>query len=89
MAYWLTGQSRTERTNASTTGLLDVRTGEWDVSLIGRLGLPPDLFGELVDPGTPVGPLLATVRADLGSPPVSASWRSARTTPPPPWSPCR
>ncbi len=69
VAYWLTGQSHTERTNASTTGLLDVRTGEWDVTLLGRLGLPPDLFGELVDPGTPVGPLLGTVRADLGSPP--------------------
>src|SRR5690606_25881111 len=31
IAYLLTGRQVAERTNASTTGLLDVRTSEWDV----------------------------------------------------------
>ncbi|GAA4348793.1 rhamnulokinase [Angustibacter luteus] len=64
---WLTGRSTTERTNASTTGLLDVATGRWDEDLIGRLALPRRLFGELVDAGDTVGPLLPGVAAQVGS----------------------
>jgi rhamnulokinase len=55
LAYWLTGRTVAERTNASTTGLLDVRTREWDNALIERLGLPRYLFPELVDPGEVIG----------------------------------
>lgn len=51
----LTGRSVAERTNASTTGLLGVRSGEWDDGLIETLGLPRYLFPELVDPGAVVG----------------------------------
>lgn len=70
LGYWLTGRAVTERTNASTTGLLDVRSGDWDDELIARLGLPGSVFTELVDPGTTVGRLLP----DLGLPdiPVTA-----------------
>jgi rhamnulokinase len=57
LAYWLTGQVATERTNASTTGLLDVRTGQWDDELVERLGLPRRLLGRLVDPGEVIGTL--------------------------------
>ena len=59
LASWLCGERANERTNASTTGLLDARSGEWAHELIGRLGLPARLFGALVEPGTPLGPLLA------------------------------
>lgn len=41
LGYWLTGREVAERTNASTTALLDPRTGQWDWELIDRLGLPP------------------------------------------------
>lgn len=64
--YWLSGEVVAERTNASTTGLVDVSTGEWDRSLIDRLGLPGSVFGPLVDPGTPVG-----VVGELGVPLVA------------------
>ena len=30
IGYWLTGAQVTEETNASTTGLLDAKTGNWD-----------------------------------------------------------
>ena len=36
-----------EETNASTTGLLDARTGQWDRELISRLGLPADLLPDV------------------------------------------
>ena len=39
IGYWLTGRAATERTNASTTGLLGV-DGTWDTELESMLGLP-------------------------------------------------
>lgn len=57
IGLWLTGVAVTEATNASTTGLLNVTDRRWDDELIGRLGLPRDIFGDVVDPGTIVGPL--------------------------------
>jgi rhamnulokinase len=68
VSWWLTGTAATERTNASTTGLLSPATGEWDVELMGRLGLTPDLFAPLVDPGASLGPLLPSVAAVIGAP---------------------
>jgi rhamnulokinase len=65
--YLLTGRAVTERTNASTTGLLDVKTREWDENLISRLGLPRAILGELADPGAVVGPLLPHVAAEVES----------------------
>lgn len=59
LAYWLSGELANERTNASTTGLLDARTGEWALELIERLGLPARPFGALVEPGVRLGDVLA------------------------------
>lgn len=67
LTFWLTGHAHTERTNASTTGLLDVRTSEWDRALIAKLGLPDRLLADLVDPGTTIGLLGDQVRTDLGA----------------------
>ena len=66
LGYWLTGEVGAERTNASTTGLLDVRTGEWSSELAGRLQLPWSILPPLRDAGSVVGPLRAEVAADLG-----------------------
>ncbi|KQR46859.1 carbohydrate kinase [Frigoribacterium sp. Leaf164] len=68
-SWWLTGTAATERTNASTTGLLSPVTGEWDAELVRRLGLDPGLFAPLVDPGTSLGPLRPSVAAAVGAPP--------------------
>jgi rhamnulokinase len=59
LALWLSGELANERTNASTTGLLDAHTGEWSHDLISRLGLPARPFGALVEPGTSLGRVLA------------------------------
>ncbi len=68
LAHWLTGAEVTERTNASTTGLVSVTTGDWDDELIASLGLPRTLFTDLVDPGTTIGTLLPEIGAAVGAP---------------------
>ncbi|KEP74480.1 carbohydrate kinase, partial [Microbacterium sp. SUBG005] len=55
LAERLTGRRVAERTNASTTGLLDVRTGEWDTALAEALGIPSSVLPPLVDPGETIG----------------------------------
>ena len=53
---WLTGELANESTVASTTGLLDARTGSWARGLIERLGYPQKPFsGDPVEPGVTVG----------------------------------
>lgn len=75
IGYWLTGVPAAERTNASTTGLLDVHTQHWDEHLLEALGIPRSLMPRLVDPGTTIGMLDAGVADRLGfrtRPPVTA-----------------
>jgi rhamnulokinase len=55
VAYWLTGEIGAEYTNASTTQLLDVHTGQWATALMDRLGIPSALFPPIRQPGTPIG----------------------------------
>jgi len=50
-----------ERTNASTTQLLNARTGLWDDELFARFELPRGLMPAVVDAGTAIG----TVRPEL------------------------
>jgi rhamnulokinase len=58
-ALWLSGELANEATAASTTGLLDARTGTWARAVIERLGLPAAPFrGDPVEPGTVLGPAL-------------------------------
>ncbi|NYD67546.1 rhamnulokinase [Agromyces atrinae] len=67
IGYFLTGESVAERTNASTTGLLDVSTGEWDTELASRLGIPTGILPRLVGAGERVGSLLPYARRELGT----------------------
>ncbi|QNE46296.1 rhamnulokinase [Glaciihabitans sp. INWT7] len=66
--FWLTGEHFAERTNASTTGLLDITTGEWNETLISRLGLPAGLLAPLVSPGSSIGTLLPSMATEFGIP---------------------
>lgn len=73
IGYWLTGDMATERTNASTTGLLDVRTQDWDRDLCHRLGVRDTLFPSLVDAGTGLGGVRADVGRWIGAPGLTVS----------------
>jgi len=66
LGFWLTGSMFTERTNASTTGLLDPVTGQWQLELLQRLGISPSTLPPLIDPGTTIGELLPEVAAQIG-----------------------
>ncbi|PNI07066.1 rhamnulokinase [Arthrobacter sp. AFG7.2] len=68
IAFLLTGQRRTEATNASTTGLFDAVAGEWATEFLTALGLRKDLFPPLVQPGETVGTLLPGIAARVGLP---------------------
>jgi rhamnulokinase len=71
-ALWLTGELVNESTAASTTGLLDARSGTWARELISRLGLPAAPFsGDPAEPGTTIGPVLAH-HEGVGGVPVHA-----------------
>ncbi|WP_349898991.1 rhamnulokinase [Parafrigoribacterium soli] len=64
---WLTGEHRAERSNASTTGLLNLATGDWDDELVARLGLPRAMFPALTGAGVTVGGLLPGVAVEIGA----------------------
>ncbi|MCL2499184.1 MAG: rhamnulokinase [Defluviitaleaceae bacterium] len=55
--YRLCGAVSNEYTNATTTGLVNARTRQWDREIISRLGFPAHLFGKLTQPGTVIGKL--------------------------------
>ena len=56
-AYFLTGVKKGERTNASTTNMLNPVTREWDVELLEKLGIPARILPPLIDAGTAYGSL--------------------------------
>ncbi len=55
--YFLTGIKVNEYTDASTSQLLDPRTRSWAYDVIAAFGLPVEIFGTLIQPGTVLGPL--------------------------------
>src|SRR6266542_3833703 len=64
--HYLCGAIGCERTNASTTQLLDVATGEWEDGLFETLGLPRRLMPPLIDAGRDLGPISPTRWQALG-----------------------
>jgi rhamnulokinase len=69
LGAWLTGELRTEITNASTTGLLDARTRSWSAELLEALSIPAELFPPLIEPGQVIGSIRTDVAARTGLPP--------------------
>jgi len=66
MTYWLTGSVGAELTNASTTGLLDVRSRTWSLKLLAAAGIKAGLLPDLHEPGSRVGEVLPDVLAAVG-----------------------
>ena len=55
LLYKLCGVKSHEYTNATTTGMINAKTKEYDPEIISRLGLPSNLFKFLQNPGTKLG----------------------------------
>lgn len=60
--YRLTGELISEKTNASTTQLLNLATKEYDEELLNLIGVNREQFAVLTDPGKFVGPLRPALR---------------------------
>ena len=55
--YLLSGQAHNELTIASTSQLLGIKGDQWDAEVLDRLQLQSDLLGEVLWPGTRLGPV--------------------------------
>ncbi len=55
LLWKLCGVKAREYTNATTTGMVSAQTGEFDLDIADRLGLPRALFPKLQQPGAVVG----------------------------------
>jgi autoinducer 2 (AI-2) kinase len=53
LIYRLSGVLAVEPSNGSTTGLFDLRTRAWDVSIARRCGLRDDIFPDVLECGVP------------------------------------
>lgn len=72
--YWLTGVIACEFTDATTTQFYDQRAKGWAVDLLQKMGLPDDIYPNVVEPGTVLGDLVSWVadEVSLKSAPVIA-----------------
>lgn len=66
LRYFLTGEKSSEYTIASTSQMLDARTGSWAADLLDRLGIPKKILAEIISAGTMAGKLTAVVAGELG-----------------------
>ena len=66
LLYKLSGVKAREFTNATTMGMINSKTLEFDREIIGALALPPQLFPKLSQPGTKLGRLLPEIAAEVG-----------------------
>ncbi|MHB1355136.1 MAG: rhamnulokinase [Anaerolineae bacterium] len=64
--YWLTGEQVNEFSNATTTQCYDPVQGDWAYDVINKLGIPPQIFGPIVQPGTIIGSLRAPLAEECG-----------------------
>ncbi|KRE49632.1 rhamnulokinase [Paenibacillus sp. Soil522] len=65
LRYFLTGEMFNEFSNATTTQLYNPVTGSWDEELIRAIGISPDLFGKVVQPGAKAGSLRPSLCEEL------------------------
>ncbi|MDE6565800.1 MAG: rhamnulokinase, partial [Clostridia bacterium] len=55
LAYYLTGNICIERSNASTTGLLNIKGDDWNFDLINKLGIDKKIFPKIIVDGDKYG----------------------------------
>lgn len=67
LAYYLTGNIRIERSNASTTGLLNLAGNDWNYDLIKRVGLNADILPQIIFDGEKYGDICGIPVVAVGS----------------------
>lgn len=66
LMYKLTGVKAREYTNATTVGMVNAQTGEFDETIINTLGYPRHLFPKLSQPGAVLGALRPEIAERVG-----------------------
>ena len=66
LMWRLSGVKAREYTNATTTGMINAKSGEFDREIINALGYPEHLFPKLSEPGTILGNLSPEVSKAVG-----------------------
>ena len=66
LMWKLTGVKAREYTNATTMGMVNARTGEFDMEIVDALGYPRHLFPKLSQPGTVLGTLRPEIQEAVG-----------------------
>jgi len=69
-AYHLCGKIYGEYSLASTSQLMDMRTGQWSREIFDKLSLPIEIMPRIVEPGTVVGQLSAKIGTELRCGPI-------------------
>ena len=67
LMWKLCGVKAREYTNATTMGMIDANTGEFDMEIVEALSYPAHLFPKLSQPGTVLGDLRPEIAAAVGS----------------------
>jgi rhamnulokinase len=67
LSFLFTGIRKNEYTIASTSQMIKPGKQEWETRLLEAAGIPAGLVGDIVLPGTILGPLLPEVCAETGS----------------------
>lgn len=70
LSYLLTGEMVCEYTDASTSGLINPRTRDFQKDLLERLGINPSILPDIIQPGTKVGVLKKEICEETGMAPV-------------------
>jgi len=65
-SYYLCDRAFGEYTLASTSQLMDMRTGKWSQEMFDKLSLPIEIMPDVIQPGTVVGKLARPIAEKLG-----------------------
>jgi rhamnulokinase len=64
--YWLSGNKAVEYTNGSTSQMVGAESRKWDRDLLAQVGVPSGFLPPMVEAGTKLGTLRATVAQETG-----------------------
>lgn len=69
-SYYLCGRVYSEYTLASTSQMMNMKTGQWSKEIFDKLLLPNQIIPDIVKPGTAVGRLTEEVAEEIGCEPI-------------------
>ena len=66
LIYKLSGEFCCEPSNASTTGLVNLKLRDWDKEIINKFGFDPDIFPTIVESGTEFSKVIESAALETG-----------------------